>query len=124
MIEIHDLTKQFHENEVLSGVSFDVGEGKIFGYLGPNGAGKTTTLRILLGLLKPTSGEALVWGKNLGERNELRRKVGVLLEQDGLYERISAYENLEYYSGLYNLPDQKIKIGELFEFHRTVPYPK
>jgi len=78
MIEVQDLTKKFKERMVLNDVNFQVKEGEIFGYLGPNGAGKTTTMRILLGLLKPTAGKALVWGKNLGEDEELRKKVGVL----------------------------------------------
>jgi ABC-2 type transport system ATP-binding protein len=63
MIEVQGLTKKFKEIMVLNDVNFHVKEGEIFGYLGPNGAGKTTTMRILLGLLKPTTGKALVWGK-------------------------------------------------------------
>ena len=90
MIEVRNLTKRFKDRTALNGVSFQVNEGEIFGYLGPNGAGKTTTMRIILGLLKPTAGNALVWGQNLGENEDLRKKVGVLLEHDGLYERISA----------------------------------
>jgi len=80
---------------VLNGISFGVKEGEIFGYLGPNGAGKTTTMRIILGLLKPTAGEALVTGKNLGDDEELRKKVGVVLESEGLYDRLTAYDNFE-----------------------------
>jgi ABC-type multidrug transport system ATPase subunit len=68
MIEVQGLTKKFKERMVLNDVNFQVKEGEIFGYLGPNGAGKTTTMRILLGLLKPTAGKALVWGKNLREQ--------------------------------------------------------
>lgn len=82
----------------------------------PNGAGKTTTMRIILGLLKPTAGKALVWGQNLGENEDLRKKVGVLLEHDGLYERISAYENLDYYAQLYGVSNRVEKIENLLEF--------
>ena len=92
MIEVQSLTKNFNGKSVLNGISFEVKEGEIFGFLGHNGAGKTTTMRIMLGLLKPTSGIAIVWGQNLGENEELRNKVGVLLENDGLYEGLSAYE--------------------------------
>jgi ABC-2 type transport system ATP-binding protein len=92
MIEVQNLTKTFNGKTVLNGISFEVKEGEIFGYLGPNGAGKTTTMRIMLGLLKPTSGNVLVQGQNLGENEELRNKVGVLLENNGLYEGLSAYE--------------------------------
>ena len=118
MIEVEGLTKKFNERSVLNGISFQVKEGEVFGYLGPNGAGKTTTMRIILGLLKPTAGKVLVWGQNLGENEGLRTKVGVLLEYDGLYERISAYENLNYYAQLYGLSKSKReqKIKNLLEF--------
>ena len=116
MIEVQNLGKKFKERTVLNGVNFQVKEGEIFGYLGPNGAGKTTTMRILLGLLKPTAGKALVWGKNLGEDEELRKKVGVLLEDDGLYPRISASENLDYYAQLYSIPSRAQKGANLLRF--------
>jgi ABC-2 type transport system ATP-binding protein len=110
MIEVQDLTKRFNGKTVLNG------EGEIFGYLGPNGAGKTTTMRIILGLLKPESGRALVFGKELGDNDDLRRRVGVLLENDGLYERLSAYENLDYYAQLYSVSDIEGTIKNLLNF--------
>jgi len=116
MIEVQHLTKKFNGTTVLRGVDFQVKEGEIFGYLGPNGAGKTTTMRIILGLLKPTSGRASVFGEDLGENDDLRRRVGVLLENDGLYERLSAYENLNYYAQLYSVSDIEQKIRNLLEF--------
>jgi len=116
MIEIQNLTKDFNGKTVLNGISFEVEEGEIFGYLGPNGAGKTTTLRIILGLLRPTSGEALVMGKNLGDDEELRKKVGVVLESDGLYDRLTAYDNLDYYAQLYGISDRKGRLKQLLEF--------
>ena len=116
MIEVQHLTKKFNGTPVLRGVDFQVKEGEIFGYLGPNGAGKTTTMRIILGLLKPTSGRASVFGKDLGDNDDLRRRVGVLLENDGLYERLSAFENLNYYAQLYSVPDIEEKIRNLLEF--------
>ena len=69
--------------------------GEIFGYLGPNGAGKTTTMRLLLGLLAPDAGDSLVFSSNLREQDLIRRNVGVLFENNGLFERFSAYDNLE-----------------------------
>ncbi|MBC2699864.1 MAG: ATP-binding cassette domain-containing protein [ANME-2 cluster archaeon] len=66
MIEVQDLTKTFNGKTVVNGLNFQVREGEIFGFLGPNGAGKTTTMRIILGLLRPTSGKALVFGADLG----------------------------------------------------------
>lgn len=119
MIEVQNLTKEFNGKTVLDGISFEVKEGEIFGFLGPNGAGKTTTMRIILGLLKPTSGNALVQGQNLGENEGLRNKVGVLLENDGVYDQLSAYENLRYYAQLYGISDgveRKRRIGELLDF--------
>ena len=119
MIEVQNLTKEFNGKTVLNGISFEVKEGEIFGYLGPNGAGKTTTMRIILGLLNPTSGNAFVLGQNLGENEKLRNKVGVLLENDGVYDKLSAYENLDYYAQLYGLSDsieRKRRIEELLEF--------
>ncbi len=119
MIEVQNLTKTFNGKAVLKDISFKVKEGEIFGYLGPNGAGKTTTMRIILGLLNPTSGNAFVLGQNLGENEKLRNKVGVLLENDGVYDKLSAYENLHYYAQLYGLSDsveRKRRIGELLEF--------
>ena len=116
MIEVQSLTKKFNGRTVLNEINFQVKEGEVLGYLGPNGAGKTTTMRIILGLLKPTAGKVLVWGQNLGENEGLRRRVGVLLEHDGLYERISAYENLGYYAQLYGVSKREEKIKGLLEF--------
>jgi ABC-2 type transport system ATP-binding protein len=116
MIKVEELVKKFGDKTVLNRISFSVKEGEVFGYLGPNGAGKTTTLRIILGLIKPTEGRALVWDENLGDNDTLRSKVGVLLEQDGLYERITAYQNLDYYSQLYGVQDRRRKIEEMLEF--------
>ena len=116
MIEVQNLTKRFSGTTVLRGIDFQVKEGEIFGYLGPNGAGKTTTMRIILGLLKPTSGRALVFGKELSDNDDLRRRVGVLLENDGLYERLSAYENLNYYAQLYSVSNIEGKTKDLLEF--------
>ncbi len=115
MIELQNLTKKFKDRVVLNDVGFRVERGEIFGYLGPNGAGKTTTLRIILGLLRPTTGKALVWGKDLGTDDLARRKVGVLLENDGLYDRLSAYGNLDYYARLYGVAERERKIEGLLD---------
>lgn len=116
VIEVKNLVKDFGGRRVLNGISFEVEKGEVFGYLGPNGAGKTTTLRIILGLLNPTSGEAMVMGKNLAEDDEARKKIGVVLENDGLYEDLSAYDNLEYYAQLYDVSNRKEKIEDLLRF--------
>lgn len=116
VIEVQNLTKRFNGRTVLNGVSLEVGEGEVFGFLGPNGAGKTTTLRILLGLLKPTSGRALVFGRDLAVNDDLRGRVGVLLENDGLYDRLSAHENLSYFAQIYSVSGIEEKIKKLLGF--------
>jgi ABC-2 type transport system ATP-binding protein len=113
VIEIEDLSKSFGGREVLSHVTFSVENGEVFGYLGPNGAGKTTTMRVLLGLLHPTSGKALVKGADLSRDDAARGSVGVLMENDGLYDRLTAWQNLDYYGKLYRLQDRDVRIGQL-----------
>jgi ABC-2 type transport system ATP-binding protein len=116
LIEVKNLKKIFKGKTVLNNVSLQVKEGEIFGYLGPNGAGKTTTVRIILGLLKQTSGEALVWGQPLGEHPELRRQVGVVLETDGRYERLSARETLDYFAELSGVEGREKKKTDMLKF--------
>jgi len=116
MLELKNLTKRFKHATALDGVSLRVGEGEVFGYLGPNGSGKTTTMRVLLGLMEPTSGEALLWGRRASESPDVRRRTGVLLESDGLYPRLTAYDNLAYFARLYSVPDREARIARLLEF--------
>ncbi len=116
MIEVKNLTKKFKNVLAVNDISFEVSEGEVFGCLGHNGAGKTTTMRLILGLLKPTSGTAHVWGKPLIQYPQLRRKVGVLLENDGLYENLSGEDNLDYYARLYDIPDRQKQILALLDF--------
>ena len=116
MLEVRNLTKRFKERTALDNISLQVGEGEVFGYLGPNGSGKTTTMRVLLGLLEPTAGEALLWGKRASHSPEVRGRTGVLLEADGLYPRLTAYDNLDYFARLYSVPDREPRIARLLDF--------
>jgi ABC-2 type transport system ATP-binding protein len=116
VIDVESVSKSFGKLQVLEDISLGVGRGEVFGFLGPNGAGKTTTVRILLGLLRPSSGTATVFGEQLENRGDLRRRIGVLLEHDALYKRMSAYANLEYYAKLYDVEDPHDKIQRLLEF--------
>jgi ABC-2 type transport system ATP-binding protein len=116
VIEARGLSKTFDGRSVLRDVTFAVERGEVFGYLGPNGAGKTTTMRILLGLIRPSAGEATVFGKPLGARGDLRRRAGVLLDNPGLFDRLSAAENLDYYARLYGLHDPGRRIDEILGF--------
>jgi ABC-2 type transport system ATP-binding protein len=113
-IRLEAISKQLGEREVLKDVSFSVKQGDIFGYLGPNGAGKTTTIRILLGLLQPTSGKATILGDDVS-RDEARRKVGFVLEGDGLYDSKTAEENLWYYARIYGMAKSAEKINQVLE---------
>jgi ABC-2 type transport system ATP-binding protein len=115
VIEVKGLTKKFDREPVLKGIDFAVRKGEVFGFLGPNGAGKTTTMRIILGLLRPTRGQALVLKENLDENSELRKRVGVLLEDDGLYPRLSARDNLAYFARLYEVDGIERRINETLE---------
>ncbi len=98
------LQKSFGENKVLEDVSFRIGTGDIFGFFGRNGSGKTTTLRLLLGLLKPDKGEALIFGKDFGVDPDTRRRVGVLLEENGMSDNRTAIQGMRYYAQLYGVP--------------------
>jgi len=101
-IHIANVKKTLGTREILKGVSFDVETGDIFGYLGPNGAGKTTTIRILLGLLRADSGKLEVLGQNIGSAGT-RIKIGFALDPDGLYDTMTAWENLKYYADIYEV---------------------
>ncbi|MHB0877039.1 MAG: ABC transporter ATP-binding protein [Anaerolineae bacterium] len=104
-IEVRDLTRDFATVRAVDAISFAVPSGTVFGFLGPNGSGKTTTIRLLLGLLEPTSGGATVLGHDVrGEGQAIRERCGALLEHTGLYERLSAADNLEFYGRVWRLP--------------------
>lgn len=99
-----ELLRSFGDLVAVDGLSLEVPRGAVFGLLGPNGAGKTTTIRLLLGLLPPTAGDAEVLGcdsRRDGER--IRQMAGVLFEHTGLYERLTAWENLEFYGRVWGL---------------------
>lgn len=114
-IEIEHLEKSIAGHEILRDVSLDVQQGDIFAFLGPNGAGKTTTMRIVLGLLNATAGSALVLGEDLSTSKEMRRKVGVLFERHGLYERLTVRDNLDHYARLFGIGDRQSKVEEVME---------
>jgi ABC-2 type transport system ATP-binding protein len=107
---LENVTKRLGGREVLKNVGFTVARGDIFGYLGPNGAGKTTTIRVLLGLLKPTSGDAFILGENV-QKDSVRKKVGFVLDADGLYDNMTGYENIRYYASIYDVPQPEDKIN-------------
>ncbi len=107
-LEARGLSRNFGRKVAVDDVSFSIERGSIFGFLGPNGAGKTTTLRILLGLLQPTSGEAAVLGLDpRREGSALRARVGYVSQLHSLYADLSVRENLEFYARIYGLDSEQ-----------------
>ena len=104
-IDLRNVSKRFAAAAPsLDGLCLEVASGSVFGYLGTNGAGKTTTVRVLLGLLRPDSGQVRVLGMDpCVDGPRVRAKVGVLLENDGLYDRLTAWQNLEFYARILHL---------------------
>lgn len=104
-VEVNDLVKTFGAFVAVNHVTFKVRKGEIFGFLGPNGAGKSTTIRILLGLLTPTSGAAVVGGIDVAAHPELvRRNAGYVSQKFSLYNDLTVAENIEFFSGVYGVP--------------------
>jgi len=98
------LTRDFATVRAVDGLTLEVEAGTVFGFLGPNGSGKTTTIRMLLGLLEPTSGRAEVLGLDTRtQSDQIRARSGALLENPGIYERFSAEDNLEFYARIWRL---------------------
>ena len=109
MIEVKDLHKAFGAVKAVDGVGFSARDGQITGLLGPNGAGKTTTLRMLYTLMKPDRGQILVDGIDAAtDPLAVRRQLGVLPDARGLYKRLTARENIDYFARLHGLPENEL----------------
>lgn len=109
VIEIKGLSKSFGNREILKDISFQVKEGEIFALLGPSGAGKTTLINILTGQLKATEGMACFLGKNTEQLKEQDyRQMGMMLDNLGLYERLSCYDNLQVFADIVGVPKQRV----------------
>lgn len=112
ILSVKDLTKEFKNFKAVDGVSFEVGDGEIFGLLGPNGAGKTTIIRVIATVLAPTTGTAEVMGYDIIKNSEdVRKNIGVLTTDVGVYERFSGRENLRYFGKLYGLSGDNLENG-------------
>ena len=117
-IQTDQLTRSFGDLKAVDRLTIEVERGTVFGFLGPNGSGKTTTIRLLLGLLDPDQGSARVLGFNSQtQASEIRQRCGALLEHHGLYERLSAADNLEYYGRIWHMSkaEREKRIRELLE---------
>ncbi len=106
ILKTHDLTKVFHDKEVVSNVSMSVEKGEIYGFLGPNGAGKTTVMKLITNILKPTCGAIELFGSMLTNNSfEILKRMGNIIEYPVFYEKLTARENLELhceYMGYHN----------------------
>ncbi|MBI5021715.1 MAG: ABC transporter ATP-binding protein [Ignavibacteriales bacterium] len=109
-IDVNEITKMFGNFTAVDKVSFGVKQGEIFGFLGANGAGKSTTIRMLIGLLEPTSGQAKVGGYDVKTQTDLLKKnIGYMSQKFSLYEDMTVEENIHFYGGVYGLSKEKIK---------------
>jgi ABC-2 type transport system ATP-binding protein len=109
-IEAVDLSKQFDHFTAVDQLRFTVRRGEIFGFLGPNGAGKTTTIRMLLGLLAPTSGQATVLGFDIvRQTTEIRQRIGYMSQRFSLYNDLTVAENLDFFGGIYGVQGQRFQ---------------
>jgi len=125
LVEAENLCRSFGPVKALDGLNFSVEHGEIFGLMGPDGAGKTTCLRILCGLMRPTSGKAMVLGKDVANDPEaIKDQIGYMAQPAKLYEDLTVKENIELYADLYQVPgdryDQRMK--RLLEFSGLAPF--
>lgn len=110
LIQVKGLTKKFNDFIAVNQISFTIYKGEIFGLLGPNGAGKSTTISMLCCLLKPTSGTALIDGRDINkEELEVKKIIGVVPQEISLYPTLSAYENLKFYGTIYGLSGRSLE---------------
>jgi ABC-2 type transport system ATP-binding protein len=109
-ISAHGLTCRFGSFVAVDHITFDVGAGEVFGFLGANGAGKTTAIKMLIGLLAPSDGEARVAGFDVGtERAQIRRNIGYMSQRFSLYNDLTVRENIQLYGGIYGLSHAQLR---------------
>src|SRR5207249_11668910 len=114
-IIVKDLTRRFGEFVAVDRVTFDVGQGEIFGFLGANGAGKSTTIRMLCGLLEPTSGAATVGGVDVTRDPEgVKRRIGYMSQRFSLYESLTVDQNIRFFAGIYGLDGARLESRRRF----------
>jgi ABC-2 type transport system ATP-binding protein len=109
-VSVRDLEKKFGTFTAVNRINFEVKEGEIFGFLGPNGAGKSTTIRMLCGIISPTSGSGTVGGYDiLKEQHKIKEHIGYMSQRFSLYNDLTIKENIEFYSGIYKIPQSEKK---------------
>lgn len=109
-IEVKNLTKRFGSFTSVDNISFNVKQAEIFGFLGANGAGKSTTIRMLCGILEPTSGEAIVGGYSVAKNpDRVKQNIGYMSQRFSLYNDLAVGENLDFFGGVYGLSNEKLR---------------
>jgi len=126
-IKAKSLTRKFNSVTAVNNLNLEIEEGEIFGLVGPDGAGKTTTMRLLTGILEPTSGEAWVYGKHIVKASEtLKDYIAYMSQRFGLYEDLTVMENLNFYADIFGVPikERPARIDRLMSFSGLVPFKK
>jgi len=119
------LTRKFGDNTAVGGLNLEIEEGEIFGLVGPDGAGKSTTMRLLTGILEPTSGEGWVYGKHIIKESEgLKENIAYMSQRFGLYEELTVLENINFYADVFCIPKNKRQdvIEKLLGFSGLLPF--
>jgi ABC-2 type transport system ATP-binding protein len=110
VIEVNELTKMFGDFTAVNAITFEVKQGEIFGFLGANGAGKTTAMKMLIGISKPTSGDARVAGFDVAsEAEDIKKNIGYMSQKFALYDDLTVKENITFFGGIYGLTRARIK---------------
>lgn len=126
-VKVDQLTRKFGHFTAVDGLTFTIPRGEIFGLLGPNGAGKTTTIRMLCGILQPTSGDATVLGYDIKTQpEEVKQRIGYMSQKFALYDDLTVVENLNFYASIYSVPRTNIKdrVAELVAMAGLIGYEK
>ena len=124
-LSLRRLSRSFGTVRAVDDLSFDVGRGELFAVVGPDGSGKTTTLRMLAGILRPTAGDALVWGESVAKDPEaVKHHTAYMAQRFGLYTDLTVRENIEFYADLYAVPpiDRPSRIERLYQFSQLGPF--
>lgn len=109
-VAVKGLTRAFGKFKAVDNIDLNVARGEVFGFLGPNGAGKSTTIRMLCGLLVPTDGEGTVGGFDIMRQSEeIKKNIGYMSQKFSLYDDLTIEENIDFFSGIYGVPDEKKK---------------
>jgi ABC-2 type transport system ATP-binding protein len=124
-VRVEALTREFGTARAVDGISFSVSRAELFGLVGPDGAGKTTTLRMLAGVLRPTSGDAVLGGVSVARDPEgVKRRIAYMSQRFGLYADLTVSENLHFYADLYEVPrlEREARLVRLYEFSGLGPF--